>query len=73
LHQLDADTGFVRRTRTGRQDDTVRLEGKGLCDGEFIIADDLCVGANFFQIVDEVPGEAVIIVDDEDLFSISHG
>jgi len=66
--QFDANACLVRCAWAGRQDHAVWFQGESLCDGELVIADDLCVCANFLKIVDEVPGETVIIIDDEDVF-----
>src|SRR6056297_1083644 len=72
LHKLDADTSLVWSARSGREDDPVKCSGEGLVDSNVIIADNLCLSANLFEIVHQVPGEAVIIIDDEDLLCIAH-
>src|SRR3954454_16328935 len=62
----EADAGLVRRARAGRDHDALvgSLEqpvGVGL-----VVADDLDVRAQLAEVLDEVVGEAVVVVDDED-------
>ena len=64
--QLQADAGLIRRAGTGREQHRFGLEGEGLGGGERIVADHARLGPQLVQIVDEVVGEAVIIIDDED-------
>ena len=68
LDELDADARFLGRAGAGRQDNAVRIQRQRGISTKFIIANDLGAGANFFQVMDQVPGETVIIVDDEDMF-----
>ena len=67
LDQPHTDAGLVGRAGAGRQENAVRTGGEGFLDRHFIIADHARFRAQLFQIMDEIPGEAVIIVDDEDL------
>ena len=64
--QIEADPGLVRGARAGRNQKTLRAAGQRLCSGQRIVAHHLDPGAQLHQIVDQVPGEAVVIVDDQD-------
>ncbi len=65
-HEVKADPGFVRRAGTWRQQEGAGTAGQGLPCRNGVVADDLYLGPELHEVMDEVPGEAVIIVDDED-------
>src|SRR4051794_41162599 len=60
---LDRDPRLVRRARTRRHDDAVRLAFE---QPRLVIAHHLDRGAELTQVLDEVVGERVVVVDDED-------
>jgi hypothetical protein len=55
----------VRRAGTGRDDEPVGQVGEQLIDGEGIVADDLDLGAELRELLHQVVGEGVVVVDDE--------
>src|SRR3546814_7612269 len=64
--QIEADPRLIGGARAGRQQESLRAGGERLPGGDGVVADDVHLRAQFHEIMDEVPGEAVIIVDDED-------
>lgn len=52
--------------RAGGNDDGFGFQGEGFFDGDFIVAADIHARPQIPQILDEVVGEAVVIVDEED-------
>ncbi len=71
LDQSDADTSFPRRARARGKDDTIWFQRERFLDGGRVVANDVRSASGLFDIVYQVPGEAVIIVDDEDHWSNS--
>ena len=55
------------RARAGRDDDAVRPPREQLVGGLGVVAHDLGLGAQLAQVLDEVVGERVVVVDHEDL------
>src|SRR5262245_13006660 len=64
--EVEANSGFVWRAWAGRQHDGFGLQRHHVCDGNFVVAVHDDVRAEPSQIVEEVEGEAVIIVDQDD-------
>ena len=64
-NQIDADAGVLGRAGTGRNQDTIGVERSDLADREFIVTAYLDLGAELPQILDEVVGERVVVVEDE--------
>src|SRR5665213_3921052 len=66
LDEVETDPGFVGRAGTGRQHDGLRLQRQRTGGGQFVIAlyDD--VGPQLSQIMEEVVGETVIIIDQKE-------
>ena len=64
--RLERDPGLVRRARARRDDHPVVAADQQLIDGRVVVADDLELGAELAQVLDEVVGEAVVVVEDED-------
>lgn len=60
---LDGDPGLARRARARGDDDALGLEGFDLGDGHFIVANDLDLGAQLAQVLDDVVGKGVVVVD----------
>ena len=63
--QLQADAGFVGRARARRQHDALGLQGQRLIGGQGVIALHPDLRAQFSQEMEEIVGEAVIIIDQE--------
>ena len=64
--EVQADAGLVRSAGTGGEHDRFRLAREGVAYGELVVAHDLAPGANVAQEVDEVEGEAIVVVDQQD-------
>ncbi len=58
-------TGFGRRTGAGREEDAVGVERKGLGRGDLVVAVHTLRHAQLPEALDEVIGEGVEVVDDE--------
>ena len=57
----------VRGAGTGGEEDGFGVAGEGLFGGgELVVADDVAFGAEVAEEVDQVEGEAVVVVDEED-------
>src|SRR5580704_5422744 len=65
-NQIEADAGFFRRAGAGRQHNGVRTGGDDVAAGDLVVAIHLDLRPKFTEIVNEVEGEAVIVVDQED-------
>src|SRR5690348_1636129 len=61
--QVEADAGLVRRARAGREHDGVRLGGDHGARRHLIVTMHLDLGPELAEIVHEVEGEAVVVVD----------
>ena len=64
--EVEADAGLARRARAGREDDRVGRAIDDVGHARRIVAHDLDLGAERTEIVHQVPGEAVVIVDQDD-------
>src|SRR3546814_6613836 len=64
--EIEADPGLVGRAGTGRDENRPGAACQRLDRGQRIVALDAHFGPQLDQIMDEVEGEAVVIVDDED-------
>ena len=64
--RLERDPGLVRGARPRRDDHPVIATEQQLLDRRVVVAHDLELGAELAQVLDEVVGEAVVVVDDED-------
>jgi len=65
-HEIEADAGLARRAGARRQDDCVGLGGHHRGDGHLIVAMNGHGRAERAQIMHQVPGETVVIVDQRD-------
>ncbi len=63
---LERDPGQVGRARAGRDDHAVIAADQELVDGRVVVAHDLQDGTELADVLDEVVGEAVVVVEDED-------
>src|SRR5919205_3443609 len=64
-HGLERDPGLVGRARPGRDDDAVEAAPEQIVHGGAVVAHHLEVAAQLAQILDEVVGERVVVVDDQ--------
>ena len=64
--EFEADAGFVRRARAGRQHDRFRLGGDDLFGGNFVVAMHDDVRSEPAQVMEQVEGETVVVVDQND-------
>jgi len=58
--------GFARRTRPGRNEDALRVELADLVNGNLVVAADFQGYLHLAQILDEIVGERIVIVYDQD-------
>ena len=65
--RLDRDAGLGRRAGAGRDDEAVGAAPEQLVDRGAVVADHLDLRPQLAQVLDQVVGEAVVVVDDEDL------
>src|SRR4051794_26866799 len=65
-HHLDADAGLVGRARAGAHDDAVVVSLQQLVDRGGVVSDHVEVGPELAQVLDEVVGERVVVVDHQD-------
>src|SRR6185437_8796020 len=63
LDQRHRDPGLIRRARPGRNDDLLRLPCRYLLERDRVVAVDVHVRAELAEILDQVVGEAVVVVD----------
>ncbi|MNI92287.1 hypothetical protein D3C73_1500600 [compost metagenome] len=66
VNQLQADPRFVRGARPGREQDAVRLKLFDAREGDLVIPANLYGLAELAQILNQVVGERIEIVDDQD-------
>jgi len=65
-NEIDADSGLLRRAWTGRNDNAVRLHYLNVGDCNLIVPANLNLGAEFPEILNEVVGKRIVIVENED-------
>src|SRR4051812_30181367 len=73
LDDVEADPRLVGRARTGRDDDAVGPAREQLLDVRGVVAHDVELAAQLAQVLDEVVGERVVVVDDEDAHQAQSG
>lgn len=66
LKQFNADAGLLRRTRPGRNHDVGRIAVFNFFAGNLIVTPHLNGFAQFAEILDQVVGKRIVIVEDED-------
>ena len=64
--ELEADPRLVGRARPRRDHDPLGPERERLVDAHRVVADDLHVGPELAEVLVEVEGERVVVVDEED-------
>lgn len=62
----DGDTGLIGGTGSGRYDDVVRVEGFDLIQRDLIVAHDADFLTQFSEVLDEVIGKGVVVIDHEE-------
>lgn len=62
---LIADPGLFRRAGTRGNADMIRFELRNLLDGHLIIAPDFHERPHLAEVLDEVVGKRIVVVDDE--------
>ena len=63
--QAKADAGLIRIARAGREEDARRAHRHRLVDRDRIVADHAGLGAQFTQVVHQVVGEGIIVIDQQ--------
>ncbi|MNC08203.1 hypothetical protein D3C75_557830 [compost metagenome] len=63
LDRFNRDAGFGRGARTGGHNDAFRVEGFDFSDGQFIVAHDFNLGAELAQVLHNVVGKGVVVID----------
>ena len=63
--QIDADACLMRRAGAGRDNDLFRMHGLDLAHRDLVVAANLDVAAQFADVLDEVVGERIVVVEDE--------
>jgi len=66
LHERDEDTGVGRRTRARGEHGGDRLQGQHVGDAERVVPIDDGLRAQLAKVLDEVVGEGVVVVEDEE-------
>jgi hypothetical protein len=63
--QRNQNAGLAGRARAGREQNALGLERLDLFDGQFVVAMDLDLGAQFSQVLHKVVGKRIVVVEDE--------
>src|SRR5918992_4943398 len=63
LDRCEGDAGLVRRARTGRDHDVRGRERTDFLDGELVVAKHAHLGAKLAQVLNEVEGKRIVVVD----------
>ena len=66
LDERDADTGFLGSAGAGRYKDTFGAQGGDLVESDLVVAADIELLAHLAEILGEVVGEGVVVVEEED-------
>src|SRR5579872_6681506 len=61
--QLDADSCLMRRTRAGRDHNSLRTQAFDLADGHLIVAANLDLGSQLADVLHQVVGERIVVVE----------
>ncbi len=70
-HRIDDDAGVGRVARTGRNDDPVGGHLGDPFERDLVVAVNDQIRAQLAQVLDEVVGERIVVVDDEDAHGYS--
>ena len=63
--QIDADAGVLRRARTRRDHDALRLHGLDLGNCDLVVAANLDLRAQFPEVLNQVVGKGIVVVENE--------
>ena len=63
--QVDADSGFMRSARPGRDHDFLGAHRFDFVDCDLIVAANFDLSPQLSQVLDQVVGERIVIVEDE--------
>lgn len=63
---FEADAGVVRIARAGGDDDAGGFAGEEFIHRNFIVAEDFDFVTEIAEILDQVPGKAIVIVDERE-------
>ena len=66
-HDLVADAGILRPARTRRDADSLRTQRLNFSDGDLVVAFYHDFAVQHAEILDEVVGNRVVVIDDQDL------
>src|SRR5258708_1922178 len=64
--QVDADSSFMRRARARRNHDALRAHRLGIGYRNLIVAANLDLGSQFAEILDQVIGKRIVVIEYED-------
>lgn len=67
-NKFEADASLVWRARPGRQHNRLRTHCKGFCDSQLVVSLDDYLCSQLSEIVEQVVGEAVVIIDQKQQF-----
>src|SRR5258708_8566493 len=66
LDQINADARVLRRTRARRDHDAFRLHGFDFVNRDLVVAADFDLCSEFPEILNQVVGKRIVIVENED-------
>jgi hypothetical protein len=66
--QVDADAGILRGAGAGRDYDALGFAASDFVYGNFVVAVDFYIAAEFAQVLGQVVGEGVVVVEEQDHF-----
>ena len=64
--QLEANARFARSARAGREHDRVGARSEYVLDGGLVVTAHIDLRAESAEVMNQVPGEAIVIVDQRD-------
>jgi len=65
LDHFERHPGFGRGARTGRNQNALGVEGAGFGRSDLVVAKDTLLHAQLTEVLDEVEGKRIVVVDDE--------
>jgi hypothetical protein len=66
LDDVERDAGLMRRAWPGRQEDPVRVQGEGFLCRDLVIPEYPLLHAHLTEVLDEVVGKGIEVIDDEE-------
>jgi len=64
--EFDADSGFVWSTRSGRNYNSLRPQRFNFGEADLVVTAHLNFGAQFSDVLDEVVGKRIVVIENED-------